>query len=78
VEIVKTARLVPLGRDSIQTYLRQYWWLAFSHDLVVYYRLPGLIADLALLIYALLTWASFGRHFDPPGVAGLSQHWHGC
>jgi len=34
--------------------------------LVVYYRLPGLIADLALLIYALLTWASFALFHYPP------------
>jgi preprotein translocase subunit SecD len=42
--------------------------------MVVYYRLPGLIADIALLIYALLTWASFallGITLTLPGIAGF-------
>ncbi len=42
--------------------------------MVVYYRLPGLIADVALLIYALLTWASFallGVTLTLPGIAGF-------
>ncbi|MCC5605638.1 protein translocase subunit SecD [Nostoc sp. CHAB 5834] len=42
--------------------------------MVVYYRLPGLIADVALLIYALLTWASFallGITLTLPGIAGF-------
>ncbi|WP_373529775.1 protein translocase subunit SecD [Nostoc sp.] len=42
--------------------------------MVIYYRLPGLIADLALLIYALLTWATFallGVTLTLPGIAGF-------
>ncbi|MBW4425738.1 MAG: protein translocase subunit SecD [Nostoc desertorum CM1-VF14] len=42
--------------------------------MVVYYRLPGLIADIALLIYALLTWATFallGVTLTLPGIAGF-------
>ncbi|MCF2149331.1 protein translocase subunit SecD [Desmonostoc muscorum LEGE 12446] len=42
--------------------------------MVVYYRLPGLIADIALLIYALLTWATFallGITLTLPGIAGF-------
>jgi preprotein translocase subunit SecD len=40
----------------------------------VYYRLPGLIADLALVIYSLLTLASFvllGVTLTLPGIAGF-------
>ncbi|RUR76516.1 protein translocase subunit SecD [Chlorogloeopsis fritschii PCC 9212] len=42
--------------------------------MVVYYRLPGLIADLALVIYALLCWACFillGVTLTLPGIAGF-------
>ncbi len=42
--------------------------------MVIYYRLPGLIADVALLIYALLTWATFallGVTLTLPGIAGF-------
>lgn len=42
--------------------------------MVVYYRLPGLIADIALMIYALLTLASFALlevTLTLPGIAGF-------
>jgi len=42
--------------------------------MVVYYRLPGLIADIALLIYALCTFACFqllGVTMTLPGIAGF-------
>lgn len=42
--------------------------------MAVYYRLPGLIADIALLIYSLLTLASFvllGVTLTLPGIAGF-------
>jgi len=42
--------------------------------MVVYYRLPGLIADVSLLIYSLLTWATFallGVTLTLPGIAGF-------
>jgi len=49
-----------VGQDDIQRiYASIGGLLLVMIFLVVYYRLPGLIADLALLIYALLTWASF-------------------
>jgi preprotein translocase subunit SecD len=40
----------------------------------VYYRLPGLVADLSLMIYALLTLAAFalvGVTLTLPGIAGF-------
>ena len=42
--------------------------------MILYYRLPGVIADIALVIYALLTWACFallGVTITLPGIAGL-------
>jgi preprotein translocase subunit SecD len=42
--------------------------------MVVYYRLPGVIASLALVVYALLTFASFnllGVTLTLPGIAGF-------
>ena len=42
--------------------------------MVVYYRLPGIIANIALVIYALLTWACFallGVTLTLPGIAGF-------
>jgi preprotein translocase subunit SecD len=42
--------------------------------MVVYYRLPGLIADLALVIYTILTLAAFnllGVTLTLPGIAGF-------
>ncbi len=65
-----------LGQDSIQSSIKAgvgglVLVLVF---MVVYYRLPGLIADLALVIYALLTWASFallGVTLTLPGIAGF-------
>ncbi|MDM9380690.1 protein translocase subunit SecD [Chlorogloeopsis sp. ULAP01] len=42
--------------------------------MVLYYRLPGLIADVSLVIYALLCWACFillGVTLTLPGIAGF-------
>jgi preprotein translocase subunit SecD len=42
--------------------------------MVVYYRLPGIIASLSLIIYSLLTYASFnllGVTLTLPGIAGF-------
>jgi preprotein translocase subunit SecD len=42
--------------------------------MVVYYRLPGLIADVSLVIYSLLTWSTFallGVTLTLPGIAGF-------
>lgn len=77
VEIVENRTVgATLGQDSIR---RSYLAFAGGIGLVlifmaVYYRLPGIIADLSLLIYALLTYASFvllGVTLTLPGIAGF-------
>ena len=65
-----------LGQDSVQRSIR-----AGAIGLVIvllfmltYYRLPGLLADLALLIYALITFALFKMipvTLTLPGIAGF-------
>ncbi len=65
-----------LGQDSIKSsiYAGLGGLILVLIFMVVYYRLPGLIADLALIIYALLTWASFallGVTLTLPGIAGF-------
>jgi len=65
-----------LGRDSIQ---RSIYAAAGGLTLVLvfmvaYYRLPGAIADIALIIYAILTYAAFnllGVTLTLPGIAGF-------
>ena len=65
-----------MGKDSIQ---RSIYAGIGGLSLVLifmvwYYRLPGLIADIALLVYSLLTWASFallGVTLTLPGIAGF-------
>ncbi|MFQ4146839.1 protein translocase subunit SecD [Chlorogloeopsis sp. ULAP02] len=65
-----------LGQDSI---LSSIWAGVGGLTLVLifmvlYYRLPGLIADLSLIIYALLCWACFillGVTLTLPGIAGF-------
>jgi preprotein translocase subunit SecD len=42
--------------------------------MIAYYRLPGVLADIALIIYALLSWAAFGLlqvTMTLPGIAGF-------
>lgn len=77
VEIVENRTVgATLGRDSIQ---RSIYASIGSLVLVFvflagYYLLPGGIADLALVVYSLLTWASFsllGVTMTLPGVAGF-------
>ncbi|MBF2097541.1 MAG: protein translocase subunit SecD [Gloeomargaritaceae cyanobacterium C42_A2020_066] len=77
VEIVENRTVgATLGQDSIR---RSYLAFAGGIGLVlifmaVYYRLPGLIADLSLVIYALLTYACFvllGVTLTLPGIAGF-------
>ena len=77
VEIIENRTIgASLGRDSIQSSINAgigglVLVLIF---MVVYYRLPGVIANIALLIYALLTWASFvllGVTLTLPGIAGF-------
>ncbi|AFY31394.1 protein translocase subunit SecD [Calothrix sp. PCC 7507] len=65
-----------LGKDSIQSsiYAGLGGLALVLIFMVVYYRLPGVIADIALLIYSLLTWATFalfGVTLTLPGIAGF-------
>jgi preprotein translocase subunit SecD len=77
VEVVENRTVGPtLGRDSIQRSL--YAALAglalVLIFMAVYYRLPGILADIALVVYALLTWAAFnllGVTLTLPGIAGF-------
>jgi preprotein translocase subunit SecD len=77
VEIIENRTIgASLGRDSIQSSINAgigglVLVLIF---MVAYYRLPGVIANIALLIYALLTWAAFvllGVTLTLPGIAGF-------
>ncbi|HIK05021.1 MAG TPA: protein translocase subunit SecD [Trichormus sp. M33_DOE_039] len=65
-----------LGQDSIKSsiYAGIGGLILVLIFMVVYYRLPGLIADVALIIYAILTWASFcllNVTLTLPGIAGF-------
>ncbi|MEH2054099.1 protein translocase subunit SecD [Nostoc sp.] len=65
-----------LGRDSIQSsiYAGVGGLTLVLIFMVVYYRLPGLIADVSLVIYSLLTWSTFallGVTLTLPGIAGF-------
>ncbi|BAY11569.1 protein translocase subunit SecD [Calothrix sp. NIES-2098] len=65
-----------LGKDSIQSsiYAGLGGLSLVLIFMVVYYRLPGLIADVSLVIYSLLTWACFallGVTLTLPGIAGF-------
>lgn len=77
VEIVENRTVgATLGRDSIQRsiYAGVGGLALVLIFMVVYYRLPGLIADVALIIYSLLTWAAFallGVTLTLPGIAGF-------
>ncbi|MFP4133211.1 MAG: protein translocase subunit SecD [Halothece sp.] len=77
VEIVENRTVgATLGQESIERSI----YAALSGLVLVlvfmgvYYRLPGLIADLALSIYALLTFAAYvliGVTLTLPGIAGF-------
>lgn len=77
VSVVETRTVGPtLGRDSIQRSL----YAAIAGLILVlifmgvYYRLPGILADISLVVYALLTWAAFnllGVTLTLPGIAGF-------
>jgi preprotein translocase subunit SecD len=77
VEIIENRTIgASLGRDSIQSSINAGigGLILVLIFMVAYYRLPGVIADIALLIYALLTWASFvllGVTLTLPGIAGF-------
>ncbi|MDX2215698.1 MAG: protein translocase subunit SecD [Oculatellaceae cyanobacterium bins.114] len=77
VEVVENRTVgATLGRDSIQSsiYAGLGGLLLVLIFMAVYYRLPGIIADLALVIYATLTFATFnllGVTLTLPGIAGF-------
>ncbi|MEQ9670436.1 protein translocase subunit SecD [Coleofasciculus sp. G2-EDA-02] len=77
VEIVENRTVgATLGRDSIQrsVYAAIGGLILVLVFMAIYYRLPGLIADVALTIYALLTLATFaliGVTLTLPGIAGF-------
>ncbi|MEG3880924.1 protein translocase subunit SecD, partial [Microcoleus sp. herbarium7] len=77
VEIIENRTVgASLGRDSIQSSINAGigGLILVLIFMVAYYRLPGVIANIALLIYALLTWASFvllGVTLTLPGIAGF-------
>jgi preprotein translocase subunit SecD len=77
VEVVENRTVgATLGQDSI---LRSIYAAIGGLVLVllfmaVYYRLPGVIADISLVIYAILTYAAFnllGVTLTLPGIAGF-------
>ncbi|MEG4229734.1 protein translocase subunit SecD [Microcoleus sp. N9_B2] len=77
VEIVENRTVgASLGKDSIQSSINAGigGLILVLIFMIAYYRLPGVIANIALLIYALLTWAAFvllGVTLTLPGIAGF-------
>lgn len=77
VEVVQNRTVgATLGRDSISSSIKAALagLVAVLIFMVAYYRLPGLIADVALIVYALLTFAAFkllGVTLTLPGIAGF-------
>ncbi|MGP1375349.1 MAG: protein translocase subunit SecD [Almyronema sp.] len=77
VEVVENRTVgATLGRDSIERslYAGIAGLILVLIFMAVYYRLPGVLADIALLVYALLTWAAFnifGVTLTLPGIAGF-------
>jgi preprotein translocase subunit SecD len=77
VEVVENRTVgATLGKDSIQRsiYAAIGGLALVLIFMVAYYRLPGLIADIALMIYAILTLAAFnllGVTLTLPGIAGF-------
>ncbi len=77
VEVVENRTVgATLGKDSIQRsiYAGIGGIVLVLIFMVAYYRLPGVIADVALLIYAVLTYASFvllGVTLTLAGIAGF-------
>jgi len=77
VEVVENRTVgATLGKDSIQRsiYAGIGGLVLVLIFMVAYYRLPGIIADIALIIYAVLTYASFavlGVTLSLAGIAGF-------
>ncbi len=77
VEIVENRTVgATLGRDSIQSsiYAGIGGLMLVAIFMGVYYRLPGIVADVALIIYTILTLAAFNIldvTLTLPGIAGF-------
>ena len=77
VEVVENRTVgATLGKDSVQRsiYAGVGGLLLVLIFMIVYYRLPGGVADISLMIYSLLTFASFkllGVTLTLPGIAGF-------
>jgi preprotein translocase subunit SecD len=77
VEIVENRTVgATLGRDSIQSsiYAGIGGLILVAIFMGVYYRLPGIVADFALLIYSILSLAAFNIldvTLTLPGIAGF-------
>ncbi len=77
VEIVENRTVgATLGRDSIQRsiYAGIGGLILVAIFMAVYYRVPGLVADAALIVYSLLTLAAFNLldvTLTLPGIAGF-------
>jgi preprotein translocase subunit SecD len=77
VEIIENRTVgATLGKDSIRSsiFAALAGLILVFIFMAVYYRLPGVIADIALGVYALLTYAAFvllGVTLTLPGIAGF-------
>jgi len=77
LEIVENRTVsATLGQDSIAQSLRaaMYGVIAVMIFMVAFYRLPGLLADVALILYMALViavTAYFGAELTLPGIAGI-------
>jgi preprotein translocase subunit SecD len=77
LKVVETRIIGPtLGEDSLQKSLRAglVGMIVVMLFMAIYYRLPGLVADLSILFYAVLAFAVFKYfHFTLtlPGIAGF-------
>lgn len=77
VEIIENRTVgATLGRDSVvrSLYAAILGLVLVLVFMAVYYRLPGVLADIALVVYALLTWAAYnllGVTMTLPGIAGF-------
>lgn len=77
VQVVENRTVGPqLGRDSIDTSLRAAQIAAVTIGLfmILFYGLPGLLADLALVLYLLVVLAvlsGLGATLTLPGIAGI-------
>jgi preprotein translocase subunit SecD len=77
VQVVENRTVGPqLGRDSIDTSMRAAWigTTAVALFMLLYYGLPGLLADLALSVYLMFVLAlltGLGATLTLPGIAGI-------